>query len=223
MTGNQIVNEALLVVGRIFPGQTCSTDEQTTSQLGLNNLLDEWNATGLAVYSVARTTPFALTSGTADYTIGTGGTIAITRPVKIEGWAVQATSGQSSAGKPVDAQEFLAIATDRSAIGARIKALNYDAAYPTASIHLYPKPNGGLLELWIWEQLPQITDFTQVYALPPGYGEALIYNLAVALAPKFRVPLDQTIKLKADETRMAIGKVNTSEHESEPPAAPAGR
>ena len=216
ITGNQIIAEALLLINRIFPGQTPSTDEQATGQVGFNSLLDEWSATGLAVYSVLRNAPFTLVSGTADYTIGSGGTISVARPVKIEAWAVLTTAGQTSSGKPVDAATFAAIATDRSAIGARIQALNYDAAFPLGNIHLYPKPNGGTLELWVWTAFTQITDFTTAIVFPTGYLQAVIYNLAVALAPKFRMPLDPGVRAKADESRAALGAVNAVQHQPPP-------
>ena len=216
MTGDDVFSETLTVLGVIYAGQTISTEAHATMLFGLNMMLSEWNATGLAVFSVVRTTPFALTSGTADYTIGTGGTIAIARPEKVEAWAVTDASGFASHGKPVDPTAFTAIALDRSLIGAEILALNYDAAYPTAAIHLYPKPNGGSLELWIWEQFSQITDSTQVIDFPQGYLEAIVFNLAIAVADKFGRQVTASVKTKADETKAAIGGVNAPEHASAP-------
>src|SRR5579872_2160450 len=118
MTGNDVVNEALLLVNRIFPGQTASPEEILTAQLALNNLLGEWNAQGLAVYSAAPQV-FNLVNGTGDYTISTGGTFNTARPVKIEAWSVKSAAGQANGGKPLDALEYAAVALDRSAVGAR--------------------------------------------------------------------------------------------------------
>ncbi len=212
MTGLDIINEALLLNTVIYPGQTISAEALATSQFGFNLMLGEWNAQRMAIFSVARVTK-VLTSGTADYTIGTGGAFNTPRPEKIEAWAVSTASGPTSSGAPVDSAEFAKIAVDRSATAAIIQALNYDAAYPLGNLHLYPIPNGAhTLELWVWQQFTAITDFTLALDFPPGYLKAILYNLAVDLAPKFGRPLDPTIKGIADACKAGLGSTNQSEH-----------
>lgn len=215
MTGNDVITQSLLLLKRITPGQTASTDEVATAQLDLNSLLGEWNAQALAVYSVAPIT-IAMVSGTADYVLST-------RVVKVEAWNMKSASGQSQGGIPMDAVAFAAVAVDRSAIGARVKALNYDAAFPNASVHLYPKPNGGTLELWVWDAIAVITDFTLTLTYPPGYLQGLVYNLAVAMAGKFatRAPLDPSVITMAAESKAALVSSNQSQHHT--PAAVPGQ
>ena len=210
MTGHDVINEALLLLGVVYAGQATPTGAVTTCQNSLNNMLSEWNAQGLAIFSIVKAT-FSLTNGTADYTIGSGATINQARPEKIEGWAVFDASGASNGGKPVDAATFAALAVDRSLSGARVELLNYDAAFPVGTIHLYPTPNGGTLELWVWEQMTAISDFTQTISFPPGYLKAIVYNLAIDLAPKFGRALDGTVKMVADQTKATLGATNISE------------
>jgi hypothetical protein len=220
MTGNDVINEALLLVRRITPGQTASTDEIATCKLALNNLLGEWNAQGLAIYSVAPKT-FAMVAGTADYTIGTGATWNTPRPVRIEAWNHKTSSGQATGGAPVDAPTFAAMAIDRTAQGARIRALNYDAAYPLGSIHLYPRPSGGTLEIWVWDILAVITDFTATLDYPPGYIQGIVFNLALTIAGKFEKPLDPNVKDSANAAKAALVSSNANQHHSMPPAQAA--
>ncbi len=167
MTGDQLISESLLLNGVIYPGQTISTEAKATALLGLNMMLGEWNATGLAVYSVGRVT-FTLTANKADYTIGAGGEFAGVQP---------------------------------------------GPAFPLGNIHLYPKPTGSqTLALWVWVQFTDVTDTTAALSLPPGYLKAILYNLAVDLAPKFGRPLDPTIKMVADQCKASLGATNISEH-----------
>ncbi len=218
MTANDVIQEAQLLNGVVYPGQTMSAEALATSQLGLNNMLSEWNAQGLAVFSIVKNTGFVLTSGTADYTIGSGGAINVTRPEKIEAWRVIDTSGAANGGQPVDSKEFAARADDNALTAARIEMLNYDAAFPTGTIHLYPIPNAALtLELWVWEQLAAISDFTLTISFPPGYLKTIIYNLAVDLAPKFGREVGQTVKMVADAGKATIGGTNISEITRVPP------
>jgi hypothetical protein len=214
MTGDQLILEALLLLGVRYPGQTISPEARTTSLLGLNMLLGEWNATGQAVYSVGRVTA-ALVNGQATLTAGPGGTFP-TRPEKIEAWASTTAGGTSDDGKPVDALTFEALVDDAALTGSRIRALTYDAAYPVGTIRIYPIPNGGqTLSLWVWSQLAAVTDTALDLDFPPGYLKAILYNLAVDLAPKFGRKLDPTIKLVADQCKSALGASNASEHSAQ--------
>jgi hypothetical protein len=217
MTANEVILEALLLDGVIYPGQTISAEAQATSQFGLNNLLSEWNAQGLAIFSIVKNTGFALVNGTADYTIGAGATINTARPEKIEAWNVYDASGAANGGEPVDAKEFASRSDDRTLTGARIEMLNYDPAFPVGTVHLYPIPSGGTLELWVWEQLATISDFTLALVFPPGYLKAVIYNLARDLAPKFGREVPQTVERIAGETKQTLGATNTSEKTRVPP------
>lgn len=203
MTGNDIMNEALLLIKRLQVGQTAAAVEIATTQLALNYLIDAFNAEGSLVYSVAPVT-FNVTIGTASYILGSGGSYA-TRPVKVTAWNFRSTSGQANGGAPVDAETFAKLAEDRGATGSRVKMLNYDEGYPTGSVHLYPIPNNaGTLELWIWSQLAQIADFTATLAWPPAYLKAIVFNLAVQMAGKFTMPLDPAVASEAAQARAAV-------------------
>jgi hypothetical protein len=232
MIGQDIINEALLLNGVIYAGQTPSTSAQATSLLGLNNLLDEWNGQGMAVFSVVLVT-FSLASGTADYSIGTGSTFNTARPEKIDSWLVAGPAG-SDGGAPVDSETFNRVraALDNQALelglfanplaGSRVKVLNYDADYPSGLIHVYPVPgvSGLSLKLWVWEQLTAIADPTLTVTLPPAYAKGVIYNLAVDLAGKFGREVSATVQRIADETRQTIASTNASLHAEPPQAQP---
>lgn len=217
MTGNDIISAALLLDGVTYAGQTPSAEVLAASQTSLLNMLSEWNAQGLAVFSIIKNPGFALVSGTADYTIGSGATINVTRPEKIEAWRVIDSSGAANGGEPVGSKEFVARADDGALIAARIEMLNYDAAFPTGTIHLYPIPNGGTLELWVWEQLATIADFTVALSFPPGYLKTIIYNLAVDIAPQNGREVGSTVKMVADAGKATLGGTNTSERTRVPP------
>jgi hypothetical protein len=213
MTGNDVITEALTLLGVIYPGQTISSSAQTTGQTSLNNMLGEWSAQQLAVFSISKGT-FPLTPGAGAYSIGTGATWNTTRPEKIESWAAITGAGAVGSGKPVDAATFVAIAKDRTATGSVIQALLYDAEYPTGNIYVYPLPNGNVtsVELWMWVQFTVISDFTQTINFPPGYLKAISYNLAADLAPKFGRQLDPNVQRIADQCKAGLGATNITEH-----------
>jgi len=224
MTANQLIIEAVLLDNVIYPGQTISPEAQATSELGFNLMLDEWNAQGLAVYAVIKET-YALSATKGDYTIGPAGDLVGARPEKIDAWAVHSIGG-SDGGKPVDPVTFasarsrmddeawsLGLLPGTALTGLRVKLLNYDAAYPVGTIHVYPIPSAALdLDLWIWQQFVQITDFTVAVDFPPGYRKAVLYNLAKDLAPKFGRPLDPTVEKIANECKANLASTNMDVH-----------
>jgi hypothetical protein len=212
-SGNDIIAEALTVLGVMYPGQTVGANAQLTGQNSLNNLLAEWSAQALAVFSIQRFIG-SLSPGTTTYTIGTGQNFNTTRPERIEAWAAYGATGPAGAGKPVDAATFVALAKDRSASGYMIQALIYDAEYPNGNITIYPQPNAYVttLELWMWVQFTAISDFTAVVSFPPGYVKALVYNLAVDLGPKFGRPITPDVQRIADQTKATLGSTNVTTH-----------
>ena len=227
MFGNDIIADALLLHGILYAGQlvtaTNFASQLTLCQTELNNMLAEWNAQGLAVFSIVKES-FLLTANTGDYEIGPDASAPfnVTRPEKIEAWAVYDTSGGSNGGKPVDAATFAKGADDRALSAAMVTMLNYDAAFPDGQIHLYPKPNGGYLELWVWEQFTAISDFAATALLfPPGYLKAIVYNLAVDLAPLFGRQIDPGVQAIANSTKQTLGATNISELTRVPPTLQA--
>lgn len=215
VTGDDVISEALILLGVKYAGQSISAEAKATSLLGLNLLIGEWNATGQAVYSVGRLT-FPLIAGSVSYTIGpSGANFTATRPEKIETWAVTTAGGTADEGVPLSSLAFEQANEDSTAIGTRIRALTYDAGFPNGTIRIYPIPFGGqTLALWVWNQLAEVTDTTVALAFPTGYYKAIIYNLAVDLAPKFGRPMPPTdpIKMVADQCKASLGATNASEH-----------
>ena len=61
-----------------------------------------------------------------------------------------------------------------------------DGAYPLMNLSFWCVPNEAVnVSLYMWTQLTQFADLVTDYTFPPGYFEAIIYNLAVRMAPEF--------------------------------------
>ena len=83
-TAQAIITQAMIEIGATAPDETPTTAELTLGLVRLQNEIDAWNAERPTVYVTQRQT-FTLTSGTNTVTIGTGGTVSVTRPVWING------------------------------------------------------------------------------------------------------------------------------------------
>ena len=85
----------------------------------------------------------------------------------------------------------------------------YDGNYPTATIFLYPVPSSvNTITLYSKKALTQFASLDSTLILPPEYETALVYNLAVWVAPEYeREPSRQVQKIAA-KSLMAVERQN---------------
>lgn len=138
-------------------------------------------------------TDYVLGTGES-YTLGPSGTLVSTtglsvRPVKIE----RARLILSTTGTPVHLTVFEGSFREFSDLavqlipGALPKFLYCDYNFPLATVYLVPQDQGGdTLELYTWSPIPQLVTVNDVIALPPGYQDWFVNNLAVRLASVFK-------------------------------------
>src|SRR3990167_7387109 len=82
MTGTTRITRALIEIGALGAGQAASGALATLGLEHLQRIFDSWGAEPLLAHALIRTTK-TLTSGTRDYTIGSGGAIDLIWPVRL--------------------------------------------------------------------------------------------------------------------------------------------
>lgn len=186
-TAAQIINRALRLIGVLASGETPSANEQSDALMALNAMLDAWRNESLMVYAL-RDETLTLT-GASSYTIGTGGNLNTTRPVKIEG-AYQRVSNIDYPIHIADKREYDRIA-DKTTQSQITDWLYYEPSYPLGKLFMYPVPTSGVLHIATWVPLTSFAASDTV-ALPPGYEELITYQLAPRLAPEYgkQVPVE---------------------------------
>lgn len=202
-TGSAIISRALRLIGALAAGETASATEQADALEALNAMLDSWRTESLAVYAF-RDETLTLT-GAASYTIGTGGALNTTRPVKIES-AYQRVSTVDYPVRLASADAWYRLAA-KSTTSNVAEWLYYEPAYPLGVLYLYPKPTSGVLHLVTWVPLTAVTAAAEV-ALPPGYQDAITYHLAVRLAPEYGRPVTAELAALTRNAKEVIQRVN---------------
>jgi hypothetical protein len=200
MTGRDYVATALRLIGALAPGESAEASEAADGLASLNRMLGSWSNENLLVYSRVRET-FTLTSSVASYTLGTGGTLNTTRPVSIE----RAFLRDASSATPIEYEIHIASLEEWQSTTAKdvngIPSVLYaDGAYPLMGINLYPRPSQAYsLGLWSLKELTAISTLDTVVSMPAGYEEALIYNLAIRLAPEYgKTTPAEVVKIATD-------------------------
>ncbi len=84
-----------------------------------------------------------------------------------------------------------------------------DYAMPFSTLSVHPVPSGSIqIELYAFAVLQQVVNLTDVLNFPPGYENALKFNLAVKICSSFGMPLNPMTVQQATSGKAAIQKIN---------------
>lgn len=200
-TARNLIERAMRKVGVLTLNEAATADEANEALLTLNDLLASWSTDSL--YIVARTTEsFPLIGSQAEYTIGTGGDFDTDRPVYLV----------DSYFRNGDIDYPLETITDENYANIGFKGvsglpeyINYTNAYPLGRVKIYPAPS-TVYTLYLVTEKPvtSIATLDTVIDLPPGWERALVYSLAIELAPEYGQPIDPIVDRIAMSSKEAI-------------------
>ncbi len=200
----------LTAAGRLAP---VNGSQMTDAFQTLNRMLDAWTTQRLLIWTI-RVDRYTLTPSQVTYTIGpSGADFTAPRPVRISDASIVTTGGGSEIHLP------LRLLTDHQWAAKRLRVmpttipteLYYDGAYPNATLYLWGYPTAGNdLELFTWQQLTQFVLQTDTVLFPPGYLDAVVYNLAVRLSGLFGTQLRGDVAQTAKEAKAAIKASNAT-------------
>lgn len=208
-TAEDLIEQALSKI-LVLGVQDTLSDADTQKGLDtLNLMLDGWHTEGLMVYATKEDTK-VLTGMDGQYTIGSGGDINVTRPVKITDAYVLG----SGVRYPLDLMgQVRWDALSYPATYGIPRKLFYDPQYPLGIINLYPIPATSAYTLYLhsYLQIESFATLTEAFSLPPGYARAIIANLAVELCPDFGKAIDPVLAKIAFQSKNALKRLNARE------------
>jgi hypothetical protein len=195
---SDIVTAALQEIGVTAAGEVPDPQDSAWGLQKLQRMIDQWNAVRELIFAVSFL-QFNLTANHSPHTIGPNGDFNLPiRPVDVASASFILNSGTSN---PVDSP-------------IQIKTKDWWAALPTKTLlssivtHLYYEPTNplGTLNFWpvctvanpvrieIWNSISQAVSLKTQLALPQGYWEAAVMDLAVKLCPSFERPVSPDLK-----------------------------
>lgn len=197
-TARQLIASATKLMGALGQAETPSADEEQDAFVILNQMIDQWATQPWTTYTVTRST-FVMPANTPTITIGVGGTINQARPERIlqAGYINPNTSGTSTLETPMPVipfEQYAAIPL-KSLTNTLPSALYYNPTAPIGTIYLWAIVNQSVtVVLYTESPLAQFTDLTTATIFPPGYVDALKYQLTVKLAPEWGMTLPDGIE-----------------------------
>lgn len=200
------VRSVIQAAGRKIGLADMTPEELSDGMASLNAMLEEWSASPQGVSAITRET-FSLVSGTASYTVGSGGDFDTTWPSKIVS-AFLRVDGSDHPLAVFSSQEYAY--TGEKALSDRPAALYYERTYPLGTFFFWPTPDASYTgHLYSRKGIPTYTSLDTTIALPPEYLPAITWNLPVEMAPEYEeYKLSDVVIAKALSTLATIKKIN---------------
>ena len=173
------------LIGALASGEQPTGAEASDALCVLNQMLDSWNAERLMIFAII-ISEFPLTPTQQTYTLGPGGNFNTVRPAKIERISiVSLTNPAQPLELPIqyytarDWQEEVPVKLINTTLPL---AVYDDQEFPYRNLSFWPIPAVAVnTRIYFWTPLSQFASLTTKVSFPPGYLEALRYNLAVRL------------------------------------------
>lgn len=168
----------------------------------LNFMLASWDESLLTRV----TEYFTLTAGTASYMIGTGGDFDTIRPLKIESAFIRSSDNYDYEVNVYYTRKEYNLEAQKNLDG-RPSNLLYERSFPLGAITFDTEPETAeTFYLTSYKPIANYEDLDETMLQPDEQLNAIIYNLAVELAPEYNqtpnnLVVEQAVILKEPITR----------------------
>jgi hypothetical protein len=206
-TAGDLIRKALGKLLVIGTQDTLTSGELADGLDALNLMLDSWRLERLLLWAM-KTDTHVLTGGQSAYTIGPGGDINTIRPTQIQNAFVRSANVDYPID-PIGQVQYDALAYKLTQGIPR--KMFYNPGYPLGTINLYPVPLSSAYTLHVnsYGELESFGNIADVYSLAPGYARAVIFNLALELAPDFNKAAPPEVVRMAAQSKRYIKRVNS--------------
>jgi hypothetical protein len=215
-TPREAIADALGELGVVGVGGTVTADMENHALRRLNDLLGQYAVDPGTISKVTRT-EWTITSGTQDYDVGASQTVNFARPalIAVESIAFFDTTitpnQEFNRSRPFSEEEWAAVPV-KALTDTYPQRAYYNPTTPYGRITLFPKPTGTTLKgvLYAFAAVVQLatTDLANTWALPDDYRRFLIKNLAMELAPAYKITPSQELKDQARESKAVVRAAN---------------
>jgi hypothetical protein len=197
MNAFELISSALRLIGVYSSDEQPNDNDANQSLAVLNDMIDAWNAERNAIFTT-RSDDFPFVLGKQAYTLGAGGDFDIPRPARIDSMSAILLSNPAN---PVEVPMTMYSVEDwQTQVPVKVVPGTFplicydDGGFPLRTLNFWPIPSQvpNSARIYSWQALGAQTLLSQV-TFPPGYGEALRYNLAVRLGAEFAAPASSVV------------------------------
>jgi hypothetical protein len=212
MTVEDTIKASLRKLGIYAAGEVPTPAELADGLSSLQNMLRMWSSKKINLNATVSETK-VLTAGQALYTWGiSAGNIATVRPYEIVNAFVRDSSNTDSNIVSVTKGQYNDQATKY--IQGKPGFLYYNPLFPLGYLYLYPVPDVAYtLYIDTIKPLTETGSFdvlASTIQLPPDYEEAIIYNLAIRVAPEYGKSVPAEVAVIAETSYNTMINLNAN-------------
>lgn len=207
-TALDVIERAMSLAGVYSIGETPSPAETTSGLQALNGMIESWANESLMIYARTSDT-IPLVASTSLYTLGATGTFVTTRPAQAldVSYVIYQNVSYPVPALTLDQYNTIPYKLQTSEFP---WSLWYEPNFPNGSLTVYPTPSASSsLVFWSLKQLSSFASLTTDVALPPGYFDALSFNLAVLWGPEYDgTSIPQSVAQAAINSKRVLKRTN---------------
>jgi len=184
-----------------------TSDQVANALIAFNNMISSWGADFLTTSVISES--FALTSGTAEYSIGSGGDFDTIRPMKVVSCFLRDSDGYDSPVNVMGSRDYSPI-VDKDASG-RPTALYFVPTLTMATITFDYAPDAAYTAYFeFWKNFTEYTTTSSPVAYPNEYKQPMILNLAINLDELWDRTVPNTLFIQAQNAYDLVKRLNAS-------------
>lgn len=186
---SQVITAALRKLAVVPSGGTPSSAQLSDGAEALNTLLKRFQGDGMPLWAIT-TTSFTVTSGTSSYTIGVGQTVNTVAPLKVLQAKYTVSGGIPVPMNVYNRYDYTLLPISTSVSGPPVNLYYQPLADGTGVVKLWPTPDNSTTSITLDYQRPfqDMDNTTDDLDFPSYWTQAVVYNLAWALAPEYGIP-----------------------------------
>lgn len=214
MTARDLITDILQDLNVVGAEETPSDADAHFVLRRMNRWIESLALENLTLHHVVRTLQ-TLAASTASYTIGTGGTINVARPIEIQhAGLIIDTAATPKTEIPIRVftdQEWQGI-VQKDLTSSLAQGIYYDrgSVAGLGRIYPWPIPTVGTTQLALYAllQLTQFADLNTTYTLPTGYELFFETNVLTLIAKSFGKAVSEDQKIAARDAKTKLKRSN---------------
>lgn len=190
-TEQTIIKDALILCGGLEDDEDPTSEQQTYSRRALNRMCKAWSKKGLKAWCWNEVT-LTLATSQASYSIGpTGADLVTERPLELRNVRKVVTGTQEVPIRVISRSEYMEQPSKDS--DSEPVSVFYDPQLDNGIMYVWPSPSGAYsLKFSAKQYIEDFDSSTNNPYFPTEWLEAIVYNLALRLCPKYEVNVNSS-------------------------------
>lgn len=185
-TEQEIIRDALILCGGLEDDETPTAEQSTHARRALNRMVKAWSKKGLKAWCNNEVS-LTLVASQASYSIGpTGADLVTERPLSVTNVRKVVTGTEETPVRIMSRSEYMEQTskdTDSEPV-----AVYYDPQLDNGVLYVWPSPAGAYtLKFTAKQYIEDFDNQTNTPYFPVEWLDAIVYNLALRLCPKYEV------------------------------------